>query len=127
EHYLLEMISVTLETGIQDLTYGKIHSFLPQFGKHEINRLIKDEWDGILSAKIQFGRQIAIHLFRRGASDEYILKVLGYSEITIKMSRDRAFKKLFDGMTADEAREHFTSEYKNVENHFKWYSGLDNY
>jgi len=56
-------------------------------------------------------------LFRKGASDEFILELFGHS----------AFRRLFDGMTADEAYELFTSEYKNVENHFRWYSDLDNY
>lgn len=40
---------------------------------------------------------------------------------------DRTFKRLFDGMTADKAREHFTRVYKNIEGHFIWYSDLDNY
>lgn len=129
ESYLLRALSTILETGVQDLTYGKLHSFLPQFGKFEIVHLIEGKWSGILNAKIHFAREIAIRLFRRGASDGYILKVLGYSEGTIsrEAKRERIFKRLFNGMTADEAREHFTSEYKNVENHFKWYSDLDNY
>ena len=129
EQSILEMISTILETGISSLTYGKIQSFLPQFGAHEIKRLIKEEWGGIFEAKIQFGREIAIYLFRRGMSDEYILKVLGYSKTTISRDSERVkvFKKLFNGMTAAEAREHFTREYKNVENHIKWYTDLDNY
>jgi hypothetical protein len=129
EQYLLEMISPILETGIQDLTYVKIHSFFPRFGKHEVQRLIENEWGDIFEAKTQFGREIAIYLFRRGASDEYILKVLGYSESTVSrnLRRERVFKELFDGMTADEAREHFTFVYISVEGHFIWYSDLDNY
>ena len=126
---LLEMVSTILETGIQDLTYGDIYSFLPQFRKSEILYLIEKNWNGILNAKLLFGREVTIYLFRRGASDEYILKVLGYSESTIshKPSQERIFKRLFDGMTADEAREHFTRVYKNIEGHFIWYSDLDNY
>lgn len=127
--YLLKFVSTLLETGIQDLTYSKIHSFLPLFGKYEIMNLIRGKWDGISNARVQFGREIAIHLFRKGASDEYILRALGYSENTIRIeeSRDRTFKGLFDGMTADEAREHFTFVYISVEGHFIWYSDLDNY
>jgi len=128
--YLLEKVSAILETGSQVLTYGKIQSLLPLFGKREINNLIEGKWGGILNAKIQFGREIAIYLFRKEASVEHILRALGYSEGTIRQCRsniDRIFKKLFDGMTADEAREHFTSGYKNVEGHFIWYSDLDNY
>ncbi len=127
QKYLLEMISTILETGLQDLTHGKIHSFLPPFGKYEIKHLIKNEWKSLNSAKLQFGREIAIYLFRKEKSDEYILKVLGYSEATISSQIDRTFKKLFNGMTANEAREYFTSGYKNIEGHFIWYSDLDNY
>jgi len=132
KRYLLEMVSPILQTGIQDLTYAKIHSFLPQLGRREIENLIVGKWSGILNAKALFGREIAIYLFRKGASDEYILKVLGYSESTIQQSKsniDRIFKKLFNGLqwTADEARKYFTSGYKNVEGHFIWYSDSDNY
>jgi len=118
-----------LETGIQDLTYTKIHYSLPRFGLTEITNLITNEWGGILQAKIHFGRYIAISLFRRGLSDEYILRVLGYSEGTIshKHKRERTFQRLFNGMTADEARAYFTSEYRETEGHFIWYSDLDNY
>ena len=127
--YLCQLVSEILETGIQDLTYGKIHSALPQFGRYEIIHLIDDQWGGILQAKIYFGRYIAIRLFRMGASDEYILRVLGYSGETITQSakRERTFKKLFNGMTADEARAYFTSEYRETYGHFIWYSDLDNY
>ena len=127
QKYLLEMVSTILETGLQDLTHEKIHSFLPLFGEYEIKHLIRNEWEGLISARLQFGREIAICLFRKEKSDEYILKVLGYSEVTIPSQIDRAFKRLFNGMTADEAREHFTSGYKEVEGHFIWYSDLDNY
>ncbi len=129
KQYLLEMVSTILKTGIKDITYAKVHSFLPLFGQREIIRLIEGKWGGISSAKIQFGREIAIYLFRKEASDEYIIKVLGYAESTVssKAKRELMFKRLFNGMTADEAREHFTSGYKDIEGHFIWYSDLDNY
>jgi len=117
KEYLLKSVTTILRRDIQGLTYEKICSFLPQFGEYEIGNLIRNKWGSLLSAKKQFGREIAIYLFRKGASDEFILELFGHS----------AFRRLFDGMTADEAYELFTSEYKNVENHFRWYSDLDNY
>ena len=121
------MVSTILETGLQDLTHEKIHSFLPLFGEYEIKHLIRNEWKSLHSAKLQFGREIAIYLFRKGESDKYILKVLGHSEAATSSQMDRTFKRLFNGMTADEAREHFTFVYISVEGHFIWYSDLDNY
>ena len=121
-------IYILLETGLHDLTFEKIYSFLPQFSKSKIHRLIINKWGSLLNAKNQFMREIAIYLFRKEASDEYILNVLGYSARTSKKaSRELVFKRLFNGMTVDEAREHFTSGYKDVEGHFIWYSDLDNY
>lgn len=92
--YLYDLITEVLSTGVQDITIDKIHSTLPQFGRYEIVNLISSEWGtqvissdfsrfGIINAKRYFQRYIAIRLFRMGASDEYILKVLGYSEGTI--------------------------------------------
>lgn len=125
--YLLKMVSTILETGVQDITYAKIHSFLPLFGRYEIISLIKGRWGGITNAKVQFGREVAIYLFRKEKSDEYILRLLGYSQANINSDSWSLFCRLFNGMTADEAREHFTSGYKDVEGHFIWYSDLDNY
>ena len=117
KEFLLKSVTTILKVGIQDLTYEKIYSFLPQFGEFEIGRLIRYNWGSLLSAKNQFRREIVIYLFRKGASDEFILELIGHG----------TFDRLFDGMNIYEAREYFTSGYKNIEGHFIWYSDLDNY
>ncbi|MBD3215065.1 MAG: hypothetical protein GF311_20830 [Candidatus Lokiarchaeota archaeon] len=118
-----------LKTGIQDLNYVRYHELFPQFGRYEIENVIKQEWGPITKTIIHFQRELVIELLRRGKSDEYILKVLGYSDSTISRQSkiDRTFGKLFNGMTANEVGEYFTQTYLDSEEHFIWYNDLEDF
>ncbi len=60
-------------------------------------------------------------------TDDYILNALGYSGSSLSNDAEKTkiFRSLFGGLTAEEARDYFTSEYTDIE--FNWYFDFDNY